>query len=114
MDWGWISKSRGIALTREEAMSQPDVYFYVYDETLEQQREMEYNQVMIKALNYVNTATEGRLKEVARMLEGRLDKLPIGQIQKTLFEKAKDSNVNVIYNLISVFVRSLYCVVNLS
>lgn len=103
MDWGWISKSRGIALTREEAMSQPDVYFYVYDESLEQQREMEYNQIMIKALNYVNTATEGRLKEVARMLEGRLDKLPIGQIQKTLFEKAKDSNVNVIYNLISVF-----------
>jgi len=103
MDWGWISKSRGIALTKEEALTQSDVYFYVYDEVMEQQREMEYHQIMLKALNYVNDSTDGKLKEVARMLDGRLDRLPPYQLKKELFDMAQDDNVNNIYKLIGVF-----------
>lgn len=102
-DWLWMKHSRGIAMSFEEAMSDPDANFYVYDEALESEKSLRYSDCVRKAMNYVGETPDVKLPRIARLLDSKMDKLKPYQIREYLYRQARHDDVNVVMSLIQVY-----------
>lgn len=102
-DWLWIKLSRGIAMSREEAMSDPDAFYYVYDEALESEKSLRYSDCVRKAMNYVGETPDTKLARVARLLDSKMDRLKPYQIREFLYRQARHDDINKVIDLIDIY-----------
>lgn len=101
-NWQWIKESKGIALSREEAMSDPSVYFYVFDEEAEYQKELRKDELQAKAMQLVMNTPEALLGEKARLLGYKMETNALA-IRKFLYAQAKSDNIANVKALIDVY-----------
>ena len=102
INWKWIQHSRGIGLSRQDADSKVDVYFYVHDEAKESQKSLAHTDAIFEAIGYVKSISDSDLAATARLLGEKLDSLAPEAIREFLYSKAKHTSMEEVKKILAL------------
>lgn len=90
INWEWIQYCKEVAHSFEEAQSSKDALFYIDSEDREDQKGLDNDKLLFKAMSYVNDDTNEQLFFRSRLLGFNMDGEKPNAVRKFLFSMAKN------------------------
>jgi len=103
IDWAWIRHCKGIAQSEEDMRKSDLVYFYVYDEEKESERQLAHSSAVLQALLFISNTPDPKLSQKARLLGERMETLKPNAIREFLNGMAKSRDIEKVKKIISIY-----------